>query len=123
MTQGISLQELINQVKKELLAPTDSPDYPLFFVDKVELELTVDVTRGKSGEIGISVLEVVSGVAGKDASQQHGHTIKVTLAPILTREEIRLGFPRESGQDNKPRSCIIPLSEGYDDKDQTNLHP
>jgi hypothetical protein len=89
MSQEISLQELIDQVKKELLAPTDSPNYPLFFVDRVELELTVDVTRGNSGEVGISVLEVVSGKAGRDSSQQQGHTIRVTLAPILKREEIQ----------------------------------
>jgi len=90
VTQGISLQKLIDQVKKELLAPTHSPDYPLFFVDKVELDLAVAITQGASGEIGISVLDVLSASAKKESSQQYGHTIKITLTPILTDEERRI---------------------------------
>ena len=40
----IRLQELIEQVRKELLAPSNSPD-PIFFIDKVELELAVKVVK------------------------------------------------------------------------------
>lgn len=95
MTQGISLRKLIDQVKKELLASTSKPDYQLFFIDKVELELVVAITQGASGEIGISVLDLISGQAKKDSSQQHSHTIKVSLTPILTREEIRALLDRD----------------------------
>jgi len=45
MNRDISLQTLIEKVKDELLAPTGGPGYSIFFVDKVELELQVGVTR------------------------------------------------------------------------------
>ena len=48
MTKPVTLHELIDQVKKELLTPTraDFPEtlYPFLFVDEVELEVNVAVT-------------------------------------------------------------------------------
>lgn len=95
MTQEISLQKLIDQVKKELLAPSKSPDYPLLFIDKVELELAVAITQGRGGEIGISVLETLSGKVQSDSSQRYSHTVRLTLTPILSREEIRVLLDRD----------------------------
>lgn len=89
MTQEISLQRLINEVKKELLAPSNSPDYPILVVEKVELELAVAVSQGLGGEIGISVLETLSGKIQGDSTHQQSHTIRLTLTPILSREEIK----------------------------------
>jgi len=89
MTQDISLQTLIEKVKDELLAPTGGPGYPVFFVDKVELELQVAVTHEKEGGLKISVLQLGSVEAGGTVTRERGHTIKVTLSPILSREEQR----------------------------------
>lgn len=96
MTQEISLQNLINQVKKELLAPSNSPDYPLLFVEKVELELAVAVNQGAGGEIGISVLETLSGKMQRNSTQQSSHMIRLTLTPILSRDEIRALLEKDS---------------------------
>jgi hypothetical protein len=82
MADGVSLQKLIQQVKDELLA--GAPAYPLFFIDTVELELAVAITAEGKGSINIQVLELGTGV-----SNERGHTIKVTMSPILTRDEQR----------------------------------
>ena len=89
MPQDISLQALIEKVKGELLAPTGGPGYPIFFVDKVELELQVAVTCEKKAGLKISVLQLGGVEAGGSATRERGHTIKVTLSPILSREEQR----------------------------------
>jgi hypothetical protein len=36
--------------------------------------------------------------------------------------DLVLMFPRKSGYYNKPKWCILPLTEEYNDKDQTNLY-
>lgn len=89
MSRDISLQALIEKVKDELLAPTGGPDYPVFFVDQVELELQVAVSYEASGGLSISVLSLGELEAGGGTSREKGHTIKVTLSPILSREEQR----------------------------------
>jgi len=89
MAQDISLQALIEKVKDELLAPTGGPGYPIFFVDKVELELQVAVTHEKEAGLKISVLQLGGVEAGGTTTRERGHTIKVTLSPILSREEQR----------------------------------
>jgi hypothetical protein len=89
VTQDISLQALIEKVKDELLAPAGGPGYPIFFVDKVELELQVAVTYEKEAGLKISVLQLGGVEAGGSATRERGHSIKVTLSPILSREEQR----------------------------------
>lgn len=84
MSQDISLQALIEKVKDELLTPTGGPYYPVFFVDKVELEVAVSVEAEGTGGLDISVLELGGGV-----SREQGHVVTVTLSPILSREEQR----------------------------------
>jgi hypothetical protein len=89
MSNEISLQGLIEKVKTELLAPASAPGYPVFFIDKVELELQVNVSAQANGEIGIAVLDFAKAGVSASNSQEKSHTIKVTLSPILTREEQR----------------------------------
>lgn len=87
-TDSIGLQDLIYQVKHELLTPNrqaraEDP-YPLFAIEKIELEIAVAVKReGRTG-LRISVLEL-----GGSISREQGHTVKVTLAPLLAQEEMR----------------------------------
>ena len=92
MTRQMTLRELIDRVKRDLLTPTraDSPEelYPFLFVDEVELEVEVAVTDrlSDSGKLGLYVLE--AGLEGEKA-QQKGHRVKVKLSPLVTKEEMR----------------------------------
>ncbi len=84
MAEEIGLQELLYQVKRELLAPSPNDPVPLFYVEGVELELSVLVR--KQGQAGIKVYVVdVGGEIGKD----RGHVVRVRLQPLYTREELR----------------------------------
>lgn len=88
----IGLDELIYQVKRELLAPNPArratDPYPLFFVEKIELEIAVKATRATDGSISLKVLGVVEAGAGKTWEHERGHVVKVTLTPLLSREAI-----------------------------------
>jgi hypothetical protein len=82
---SIGLAELIEQVKRELLATSldNETDVPFLSVDSIELELQVTVKReGKTG-IKIYILEA-GGSAGRDDVQ----TVKVTLSPLLSKEKL-----------------------------------
>jgi hypothetical protein len=90
--EEIGLQDLIYQVKEELLAPNPAQKandpYPLFFIDKVELEIAVKVTRGRSGNIKLTVLNF-AGIGGESSlDRERGHVVKVSLSPLLSREAI-----------------------------------
>ena len=89
MSQDISLQALIDKVKKDLLSLTGGPEYPIFFVDNIELELQLVVTQEKSEGLKISVLEFGGVEGSRSTAHERGHTVKLTLSPILSREEQR----------------------------------
>lgn len=107
-TQEISLQSLIEKVKKELLElPTDKSDIPVFLVDKVELEVAVTVNAEKKGGINISVLEL-----GTGTSREMGHTMRITMTPILSREEQRAGLYRNAENFEKTHKASRALIKG-----------
>ena len=84
-SKPIGLTEMIYQVKRELLsteARAEDP-VPLFAVDEIEIEASVAVSRGGEGGINIQVLSL--GITGSETATQ---TVRVTLKPILTREEL-----------------------------------
>jgi len=92
VSNEIDLADLIFQIKSELLArrPAEkAKGLPaLFWIDQVELELSVSITTQTGGKIKISVIPVdaeVTGIRGK----QQGHTVKVRLTPLLPLEEMR----------------------------------
>lgn len=92
MNDEIGLADLIYQVKNELLArrPTEEakglPD--LFWIDQIELELSVVITQERGGAIKLSVLPVGADLSGSRA-EARGHTVNVRLTPLLSREEMR----------------------------------
>jgi hypothetical protein len=92
MSEEIGLPDLIYQVKNELLAhrPIEkAKGLPaLFWIDQLELELSVAATREKGGRIKLSVLPV-GGEVGQSHTEERGHTVKVRLTPLLSREEMR----------------------------------
>jgi hypothetical protein len=90
--EEIGLQELIFQVKQELLAPNPAQrakdPYPLFFIDKVDLEVAVKVSKSKGGGIKLTVLDFAEANASGSVVRERGHVVKVSLSPLLSREEI-----------------------------------
>ncbi len=90
--EEIGLQDLIYQVKRELLAPSPAQrardPYPLFFIDKVELEIAVKVTRAAEGGVKLTVLDFAEVSAGRSVDRERGHVVKVSLSPLLSREVI-----------------------------------
>ncbi len=84
----IGLAELIEQVKRELLStePGVEGTIPLFSVDEVVLELQVELRKEGNAGLHIQVVEI-----GGDIGRQDTHNVKVTLTPLLSKEErIRL---------------------------------
>jgi hypothetical protein len=81
----IGLTELIEQVKRELLAttPGNETDIPFLSVDSVELELQVTVKKEGKGGVKIYVLEVGGGGSRDDVQK-----VKVTLSPLLNKEAL-----------------------------------
>jgi len=89
----ISLAELIDQIKADLLAPRENPD-PAFYIDGIEVTAQVVATRnrtegGKAG-IGLSVLGVKAD-AGVDTHGSLGgqatQTVTIKLSPLISREQ------------------------------------
>jgi hypothetical protein len=83
---SIGLADLIEQVKHELtyVDPAQAKAAPVFWVESVELELQVTVKR--EGKAGIKVYVVE---AGGGTSRDEVQKVKVSLTPLLSKEEIR----------------------------------
>jgi hypothetical protein len=81
----IGLNELIYQVKRELLNPESRKDdpVPLFAVDEIEIEVAVMISREGQAGINIQVLNV-----GGGASREDAQTVRVKLKPLLGHEEL-----------------------------------
>lgn len=92
MSEDIGLLDLIYQVKNELLArrPVEAAKGlpALFWIDQIELDLSVAVTRGRGGSIKVAVIPAVDSELSSSRSEQRGHTVKVRLTPLLSRDEM-----------------------------------
>ncbi len=95
MADELTLQTLIDKVKADLFSPYQGKKiegksvYPLFFIDEVELELSVAITYSNEAGIKVNILQTVeAGVTG-GAEAGQTHTMKVKLSPILSRNELR----------------------------------
>ena len=90
--EEIGLQDLIYQVKNELLARNPAQraidPYPLFFIDKIDLDIAVKVTRSKSGGVKLTVLDFAEVSAGQSLERERGHVVKVSLSPLLSKDAI-----------------------------------
>ena len=93
MTKELTFQDLVNRVKTDLFSPYAGTDqegkvaYPLFFVDKVELELAVELSYDAEAGVKIMIPQVVEGSVGGGQGKAKTHTMKILLSPILSREE------------------------------------
>ena len=93
--EPIGIKELIDRVKQELLAEHDTSD-PLFTLGPVELEISFTVMRDLQGGINLYVVEY-------DAEKQWTEVqkVRITLDPIVTREEIIAEFTEEEKKPGK----------------------
>lgn len=98
MNEEIGLPDLIYQIKNELLARhpvEEAKGLPaLFWIDQIELELAVTVTRQRGGKIKLSVIPAGAELSGSRA-EERAHTVKVRLTPFLSREEMRSMLSRD----------------------------
>lgn len=88
--QSIGLAELIEQVKRELVAnaPGQTKDAPILFVNSVELELQVTVKRGGTGGVKVNVVSVGGAEIGGSVSRDDVHKVKVILSPLFDKERL-----------------------------------
>lgn len=89
---AVTLRELIDQVRAELLAPPEGRNLdaliPFLFVDEIELEVGVTVSTTVEGAGKVTLLVVELGGGGERAHEQ-AHRVKVKMSPLLTKEEVR----------------------------------
>jgi hypothetical protein len=102
----IGLQEVLYQVKRELLEANPAAQardpHPLFMIEKIDLEIATRITRAADGSIKLTILEVAEVSAGRSTSQEQSHIVRVSLAPLLSREEL-LG---EALKDDRARQMV-----------------
>ncbi len=89
---SITLNQLIDQVREELLIPrqatTPEAVYPFLFVDEVELELAVTVSDkvDGSGKVTIHIAEIGSGA---EKGHEQAQRMKIKMTPLLSKDEMR----------------------------------
>ena len=94
----IGLQELIMKVKQELLRnPTDTQ--PLFTIKQLELEVSFTVERTADGSLDFSVVQ-----GGASVSQGNVQTVKLTLDPILSADEMDVNL--STGQKHMAQKAL-----------------
>lgn len=109
MSHEIGLGEFITKVKEDL-KPTQ--EAPIFFVEKAELVIHVAVSKAdavggdikgkfdfKINVLGADLFKLAEAGFDAEASErlqrQDVHTIKVTLTPLLTKEEMLSALSQE----------------------------
>src|SRR5437762_11108486 len=83
----VGLKELIEKVKHELLASNNNQNQ-LLFIDKIELEIAVKVTKEGDGNVKVAVLNFFEVGAGGALTGERGNVVRVSLSPLLEREKI-----------------------------------
>jgi len=107
---SITLNQLIDQVRHELLAPrrAETPEamYPFLFVEEIELEVGVTVStqvEGKGG-INIHVIELGSGVSKGNEEMPR---VKIKLTPLLSKDEVQEKLKQASRTWEKIEQSVI----------------
>lgn len=105
----VMLRELIEQIREDLLAPGQASgtenDSPFLFVEEVNIEVDVMVSKEAdgSGKVSIKVVELGGGVGRTD---QKTHRIKVKMTPLLTKEEVRKKLRQDGQQWSQIESAV-----------------
>ena len=86
-----TLQNLIKQLRTDLSAPVSKHEVPIFWVEQAEIEIQVDIEYKGHGKFLLSVLPFIPNLGvegGGEVGKKHGHTVKITLQPIISREKM-----------------------------------
>ncbi len=111
MSSDIGLSELINKIKEELAATRK--ESPVFFVEKVELELQVTVSRStevkgqgeaktdlKINVLSVDILKLGEAKAVAEATgtmeRENAHKINITLTPAILNKELMNNLSSET---------------------------
>ncbi len=110
---GITLSQLIDQVREELLSPrrarTPEAMYPFLFVDEVELEVNVTAssTLEGAGKVNVQVVELGSSV---EKANEQVHRVKIKMTPLMTKDEVREKLKADKRLWQKIESVVIPAA-------------
>ena len=85
--QTIGLAELMEKVKADLLSRTK--ENPFLFVDSVELELQVVLKKEGEAGLEVDVIGIGGTSLGGNVGQEQIQTVKVSLSPLFTKEELK----------------------------------
>ena len=103
--ETIGLQDVIEQVKSELLARNPAAAardaYPLFHIDRIELEIETRISRSADGSVKLTVLDFELNAGGSTA-RERGHVVRLSLTPLLSREALLA----EALKDERSRQII-----------------
>ncbi len=83
-SKDIGIQELIEQVKSELLNTSQEEEVPLFAISEVEIEITFTVERTAQGGINLQVVQ-----SGVEKAWADAQKVRIRLEGLVTPEQIR----------------------------------
>lgn len=107
MEGEVTLRDLVDQVKEELKKGTDNPDAPLFFVEKVEIQVSVKAVKKATGGVSLQVVNI-----GGDVSKENTNTITVKLTPIIPVEQLRELLEAQEMIEVRRQSRLLPQGGG-----------
>lgn len=113
MQPNLTLSELIDHIRDELMTPPDPTKQPFLYVEEIELE--VGVTYSYSADAGLKVNVVFFEMNGEGGqAKENVHTVRLKLTPLLSKAEI-LEQLKQEGNWN-PEQAIQATVKGSDDK-------
>ena len=102
MPDLISLADVIQQLKADLKPIQDDP---LFYLDSIEIEAQVVVSREHGGDIKLSVLNFLGAEANAKHEAAYTQSIKINLSPIFSKEELKNALPPDRLSQAKQSAC------------------
>jgi hypothetical protein len=93
MAKSLSISDLIEQVKADLMRERADASPALFAISEVEVQVSFTAERNASGGIDLQVVQLGAGGATSQT-----HSITVRLAPLVTPEDVRAGIDQATQQ-------------------------
>lgn len=118
MAKEITIQDLVDKVKSELFYLQKGTEreikkiYPLFFVDQVELEIGFEVTKDAQSGFKIIIPQLIEGSLTGGQENKTANKMKITLSPILSREELRELIKDERLMNEIKEASLMALRKG-----------
>ena len=96
----LEINELIKQIRKELSIINRETD--IFFVEEVNLELNFTIDGNIDGGFNIGVVTL-----GSNVKEERVQKIALKLSPIISKDELLKGLPKEKLDEIKEVSSNI----------------